>query len=124
MMDIEALLKARPTQEDVDGDREFDVELADGRVAHCWHNDGVGFANHAEISAGLCEGLEPDNYYFCFERDGDPAYYFLRRDEVMAVIWMLSFMMFTAEIIAVQKEENNLSHPASLAEPGKPGEPG
>jgi len=67
---------------------EFDVELSDGRIAHCWRAQSQSYAD-CEFSSGLVTGIEPDTFYLRFERQvEEPLMLFLRPDELMAVLWI------------------------------------
>jgi len=68
---------------------KFDVELADGRTAHCWQAQSQPYQN-CMFSAGLVEGIEPDTTYLQLARDGEdePLTLFLRPDEMLAIIWV------------------------------------
>lgn len=86
---------------------QFDVLLDDGRTAHCWR------ACHQEyedcmFSAGLVSGIEPDVAYLRIEGKGEPLTLFLRTDEALAILhvlsgtlWSIEMEKFDAETLAV-----------------------
>ena len=91
-------------------DVTFDIEMADGRIAHCWR------ACHQEYrdcmwSAGLVEGYEPDTFYLRVERtDGreeQPLTLFLRPDELMAVIYVASGALWSAEMMRMDESDDD-----------------
>jgi len=76
----------------------FDIELDDGRIAHCWQALSQPY-NDAEFSAGLVEGIEPDVVYLRVEKDGlEPWTIFLRRDEMQAIAWICSGALWALEM--------------------------
>ena len=80
-------------------DIRFDVELHDGRIAHCWQATSQPYQG-SEFSSGLVSGIDPDILYLKFQRDGqEPTYFFFRPDELMAVIWCGSGALWANEII-------------------------
>lgn len=78
-------------------DVTFDLELDDGRVAHCWEAASQPYQN-CVISAGLVEGAEPDTLYLRFARDGEPSTFLLRPDEMMAVLYVGAGALWSAEM--------------------------
>jgi hypothetical protein len=80
----------------------FDVTLSDGRVAHCWRAMAQPYSN-CTFSAGFVEGLDPDDFYLCLEREPEePTYLFLRRDELEALIWCGSGTLWARDVLDVQ----------------------
>jgi len=80
----------------------FDVELADGRVAHCWQAIEQPYSN-CTFSAGLVTGIEPDVIYLKLHKQDDkptePTYFFLRPDEALAVQWVLAGALWSHSIL-------------------------
>lgn len=71
-------------------DREFDYDLNDGRIAHCIQVSSQGYLD-CEFSAGLVEGIPPEAIYVRLQRHGaEPSYWFMRRDEIEAMIHVMS----------------------------------
>ena len=78
---------------------EFDWQLEDGRIAHCWQADRVEYED-AVIDTGLVEGIEPDNYYLCIRREGDePLMLLLRKDEMMSITWLCNGAIWSGEMM-------------------------
>ena len=90
-------------------DVTFDTKLGDGRIAHCWRADHVEYRNTL-WSAGLVEGYEPDTLYLRVERtDGreeEPLTLFLRPDELMAVIYVASGALWSAEMLRMDEADD------------------
>ncbi len=84
-------------------DITFDVHFSDGRVAECWQGAKQEYQD-CTISAGLVTGIEPDSLYFRFERDDDdgPTTFFLRPDEMLALIHVCSGAMWSDNILAFE----------------------
>jgi len=80
------------------GNIEFDLELPDGRIGHCWRAQAQPYAD-CVFSSGLVTGLEPDVFYIRFEREGDPLTILLRTDELMAVLWVGNGALWAAEML-------------------------
>lgn len=78
----------------------FDVELADGRTAHCWRAQVQPYAD-CEFSAGLVKGIDPDIFYLRLRRQGEdePLTILLRRDELMAILWVGNGALWSGEMI-------------------------
>jgi hypothetical protein len=77
---------------------EFDVELDDGRIAHCWKAQSQPYLD-CEFSAGLVEGVDPDVLYLRLDREkGEPLTLFLRPDELQAIIWVATGALWSLEI--------------------------
>jgi len=88
-----------------DSDVKFDIELHDGRVAHCWQAAHQPYQD-CGFSAGLVSGIDPDVLYLKFHRDGEePTYLFFRPDELMAVIWCASGALWSKTIIDMNEAE-------------------
>ncbi len=51
------------------------------------------------FSAGLVRGHEHDTIYLKLERAADPLTLLLRRDEALAVIWLLGGALWSEEVI-------------------------
>lgn len=85
------------------GDIAFDVTLDDGRVAHCWQATSQPYRNCA-ISAGLVKGIEPDELYLRFEREGrEPLTIFMREDEVAAVLSVCGGALWSAMMMMMER---------------------
>jgi len=67
----------------------FNVELQDGRMAHCEQVISQPYAD-AGFSAGLVEGIEPDTLYLQMEKADKCWTMFFRPDELQALIWIAS----------------------------------
>jgi hypothetical protein len=81
----------------------FDEIFDDGRIAHCWQAAEQGYLDMT-ISSGLVEGIEPDNYYLKFDRDGEePTTLFLREDEALAVLFVLSGALWSTSIFGLER---------------------
>ena len=84
----------------------FDLELDDGRIAHCWRACVQEYQNCA-ISAGLVEGIEPDTLYLRFERDGEePMTIFARPDEFLAVMYVCSGALWSQEMLDKDSDDD------------------
>ena len=84
---------------------EFEVTLADGRIAHCWQTLEQPYGD-CTFSAGLVEGAEPDTVYLRVQRDGEePLTLFLRPDEVLALVWVASGALWSAEMLALDDDD-------------------
>ena len=78
---------------------EFEVTLADERIAHCWQALEQPYEG-ARFSAGLVTGAEPDTVYLQIEKDGaEPLTLFLRPDEVLALIWVASGALWSRDMM-------------------------
>ncbi|MCK4302611.1 MAG: hypothetical protein KAY24_00020 [Candidatus Eisenbacteria sp.] len=76
----------------------FVVQLEDGRVALCEKIVSQPYQD-CESHAGLVENLEPDTIYLGIERDEETgAVFFLRPDEAMAIVWILSGALWSARM--------------------------
>jgi len=85
---------------------EFEVTLADGRIAHCWQALEQPYED-CTFSAGLVTGIEPDTLYLRIQRDGEePTMLFLRPDEVLALIWVTSGALWSAEMLAMDEADD------------------
>jgi len=74
------------------------VQLPDGRVASCWEAAKQEYAN-CKISAGHVEGIPPDSMYFRFQREEEePTYFFLRPDEMSALLYVCSGALWSYHI--------------------------
>lgn len=72
----------------------FDFTLDDGRVAHCFQVNSVGYSD-AVLSAGLVSGLESATLYVRIERTNEtPEMFFLRPDEMLALLQLGSGAMW------------------------------
>ena len=80
-------------------DTRFDVSLDDGRIAHCWQALDQPYED-ARFSAGLVEGIDPDELYLRLERGEGATTIFLRCDEALALLWVLSGALWSGEMIA------------------------
>lgn len=79
-------------------DVTFDLELEDGRVAHCWQATSQPYQD-CIISAGLVEDARPDTIYLRFARDGgEPTTFLLRPDEMLAVLHVGAGALWSAEM--------------------------
>jgi len=84
---------------------EFEVTLADGHIAHCWQALEQPYED-CTFSAGLVEGIEPDTLYLRVQRDGEePLTLFLRPDEMLALIWVASGALWSAEMLALDDDD-------------------
>jgi len=84
---------------------EFEVTLADGRIAHCQQALEQPYED-CTFSAGLVEGAEPDTVYLRMGRDGEqPTTLFLRPDEVLALVWVASGALWSAEMLALDDDD-------------------
>jgi len=84
---------------------EFEVTLADGHIAHCWQALEQPYED-CTFSAGLVEGIEPDTLYLRVQRDGEePLTLFLRPDEVLALVWVASGALWSAEMLALDDDD-------------------
>ena len=84
---------------------EFEVTLADGRIAHCWQGLEQPYEG-ARFSAGLVTGAEPDTVYLRIEKDSEqPTTLFLRPDEALALIWVASGALWSAEMLALDDDD-------------------
>ena len=84
---------------------EFEVTLADGHIAHCWQALEQPYED-CTFSAGLVEGIEPDTLYLRVQRDGEePLTLFLRPDEMLALIWVASGALWSAEMLALDDND-------------------
>ena len=82
---------------------EFEVTLADGRIAHCWQATAQPYED-ACFSAGLVTGAEPDTVYLRMEKDGEePTTLFLRPDGLLALVWVASGALWSAEMLAMDE---------------------
>jgi len=80
----------------------FDIEFDDGRVAHCWQAEAQEYSD-CKISAGLVTNVDPDIFYFQFRRDGEePTTFFLRPDEMSALIYCCSGAKWSHEIMELE----------------------
>ena len=87
-------------------DIEFDYDLGDGRIAHCWRAVAQPYQN-CVISAGLVEGIDPDILYLMFERDNDePTMIFMRVDEMLAIVHACTGAMWSREMIDREDESS------------------
>lgn len=79
---------------------EFDFELDDGRIAHCWQAQKQEYAD-CVFSAGLVEGLGADTIYLRLEREaGDDVFtIFLRPDEAQAIAWLLNGTLWSQQMM-------------------------
>jgi len=85
---------------------EFEVTLADGRMAHCRQALEQPYED-CTFSAGLVEGAEPDTVYLRVRRDGEePLTLFLRPDEVLALVWVASGALWSAEMLAMDEADD------------------
>lgn len=83
---------------------KFLVKTVDGKVAKCREADFVRYKD-TRISGGFVKGLPPDKYYLRFDRDGDdPTTIFLRRDELEAVLIVLSGTLWTKSLFKLDKK--------------------
>lgn len=89
-------------------DVTFDVELVDGRIAHCWRADQVEYRNTI-WSAGLVKGIEPDIFYLRIEwleaREEEPLMIFVRSDELMGMIHVASGALWSAELMRMDEAD-------------------
>lgn len=88
--------------EDVGEDITFDVELEDGRIAHCWRASNREYQD-CVWSAGLVQGIEPDIFYLRVERgpekQKEPLTLFVRSDELLAIMSVASDALWSAEMM-------------------------
>jgi len=85
---------------------KFDVELDDGRIAHCWQAQSQPYQG-CTFSAGLVEGIEPDTVYLQLARDGEdePLTLFLRPDEMLAITWICNGTLWSQAIMENSESE-------------------
>ena len=84
---------------------QFVIELDDGREAECWIAQSQPYSN-CVFSAGLVEGIPPDDYFLRLKRDEEePTTLFLRKDEAMAILFCLSGALWSKEMI--EMDNNN-----------------
>lgn len=84
-------------------DSRFEVTLDDGRIAKCWRAKGLPYKD-GEFSAGLVEGIEPDEVYLCLEVDGnEPLILFLRTDEMLAILFVCAGALWSKDVIREEK---------------------
>ena len=103
-------------------DVTFDVELDDGRIAHCWQALSQPYAD-AKFSAGLVTNIDPDVLYLRLERNGDePLSLFLRRDELQALVWVASGALWALEMQEKDGSETLVGVGESQARLDKPKE--
>ena len=90
-------------------DVTFNVELEDGRTAHCWRADHVEYQNSI-WSAGLVKGIEPDTFYLRVEwpdaKEEEPLTILLRPDELMAIIYVASGALWSAEMMRMDESDD------------------
>jgi hypothetical protein len=90
---------------ELSNDVEFDFDMGDGRIAHCWRAQAQPYQD-CMISAGLVSGIDPDTRYLMLERDGDePLALFLRPDEMLAILHVCAGAMWSGEIIGPEWPE-------------------
>jgi len=76
----------------------FELSLGPGRVASCEEVISRPYAD-CRFSAGVVGGIPPDVIYLCIERDGEaPTTFFFRRDEALAVLYVLSGALWSNEM--------------------------
>ena len=82
----------------------FTVTLGDGSVAHCEELASQPYAN-CKFSAGAVHGIDLDTLYLRMERDGDEASptWFLRPDELAALLWVGMGAMWSAVLELVER---------------------
>ena len=96
-------------------DHIFELELKDGRVAHCWQAVSQPYQGSV-ISAGLVEGAGPDTLYLRFARDDEePSTFLLRPDEMMAVLHVGAGALWSAEMLRIDEESKDRSDPVEPA---------
>jgi len=62
---------------------------------------------NCEISAGIIEGLEPDTIYLRFDRDNNkPTTFFLRPDESLAIIHVLSGALWSNSLLSKKEKKS------------------
>ena len=86
----------------------FNVELDDGRVAHCQCVQKQEYKN-CSFSAGLVDGAGPDDHYFRLEGRGEPLTLFLREDEMLAMLWVISGTLWSSAICEPSSEQQEES---------------
>lgn len=80
-------------------DCTFDLELEDGRIAHCWEAASQPYQD-CIISAGLVEGAGVDTLYLRFARDDEePSTFLLRPDEMLAVLHVGAGALWSTEMM-------------------------
>lgn len=84
----------------------FDIELDDGRIAHCTQVTSQPYSN-CTFSAGAVEGIDPDTLYFMAKRDDqeEPYILFLRPDEMQAIAWLCNGALWSMAIFGQESEE-------------------
>jgi len=90
-------------------DVTFDIDLEDGRIAHCWQAEHVEYRN-SRWSAGLVKGIEPDIFYLRIEqtdREEEPLTILLRSDELMAMIYVASSALWSAELMGMEERDDD-----------------
>lgn len=97
----------RPFLEADEPEYSFNIELDDGRIAHCWQAVSQPYQD-CVFSAGLVQGIEPDTLYFMVKRDGqnEPYMLFLRPDEMQAIVWVCSGAMWSLQMLAMEEADN------------------
>jgi hypothetical protein len=82
------------------------VILLDGRKAECWEADRQEYSDTI-LSAGLVEGIPPDSIFLRLHRglSEEPTYIFLRPDEALSVINLLSGALWSKSILELSGEE-------------------
>jgi hypothetical protein len=93
-----------------DESNTFDVELEDGRIAHCWQAL-IQEYSPGGFSAGVVDGIPPDTLYLKVhekEEGGEPTYLFLRPDEAQAIIWVLSGALWSTQMFDLDQKERRV----------------
>ena len=84
----------------------FDVELPDGRTAYCLEAQAQEYAD-CKFSAGLVDGIPPDNLYLRIGRNGEePTFFFLRPDEMQAIIFSCAGALWSAQMFELENGES------------------
>lgn len=77
--------------------QEFTIKFGN-RIGKFWRAVFQPYQD-CEISAGLIKGLEPDTIYLRFDRSNNkPTTFFLRPDEALAIIHVLSGALWSNSI--------------------------
>jgi transcriptional regulator with XRE-family HTH domain len=86
-------------------DMMYDYDLGDGRVATCLQVSAQAYPG-SEFSAGLVNNLPPEDVYVRLQRDGqEPSMWFMTRDEILALIHVMSGALWSLAIADKESEE-------------------
>jgi hypothetical protein len=84
----------------------FEVEI-DGRgVARCWRSQKEKYAN-GSFEAGIVEGIGRDTIYFRIDQgEAQPFTIFMRPDEAMLLIHLLSGAMWAQKMLELRDSDD------------------